>query len=422
MFANPRLHALRTLTALAVVGAALLHAAAPEVPSALAQSRPRCTDPRGVIEGTVFRADGQPAAGAQVQAVVAMSSLPGEAVLATAVADEGGRYRLDLLCFTEYRVKATLLTSAGALSGVYDKDGDGVPDGVALTEAVPAASGIDIVLGQTPVPPTAPPPLLPTRAPAPACTITDGEIRGMVLDGSGNPVAGAAIQFRGRTVAGINRPLTYSAADGTYVLSDLCEGTYYVVASKTLADGTTRSGMHPDPVELSPDSRTRTGIDIVLSAASSRATPTPADAPTAPPPTAVPGPSTTCRLVGSAAGTVALATGEGVGGATIQLVAQASAALAQPPLVVATSGPDGAWRAPRVCAGAYTVLAAKITAAQALVGVLDADGDARPDVVRIDASTPALSGLAITLRDVLAPAPNPFWRRGQAWPTLVDAR
>ena len=97
---------------------------------------PRCTDPQGSITGLVRDQNGDPVAGARVEA-------HGPGGKAKAESGEGGSYLLEDLCPGDYRLKAQ---ARGGGAGQPDTDGDGRPDLVKLTTDAPAATGVDIVL------------------------------------------------------------------------------------------------------------------------------------------------------------------------------------------------------------------------------------------------------------------------------------
>jgi len=203
---------------------------------------PSCRDGAGTIAGTVTDASGAPVEGARVNA----SRSKGGALTAA-----DGTYELTGQCLGATIVQAAK-PEVGA--GAYDADDNGKADKVILTADTPSAGGIDITLAPRPERP----------APPAACEGGTGSIAGTVTDSDGNAVEGAEVKAHG---AGNRGSDATSAADGTYAITGLCAGNLGVEAHKRDvgqgaydADGDGK----PDPVTLTADAPSASGIDIVL--------------------------------------------------------------------------------------------------------------------------------------------------------------
>jgi len=202
---------------------------------------PTCQNGTGSIAGVVKDSTGT----AVISATVRASSRAGSASAKTAA---DGSYSLTGLCNGSYSVGAD---KRGVGSGIYDTDGDGHHTPVVIADASPAATGINIALGQ--------------HGQGNLCQGGTGSIAGSVKDSAGAAVEGATV----KASSWAGRATATTAADGSYSLTGLCHGNYHVSADKQGvgagvydADG----DGHHTPVILNGTASSATGVDIALAA------------------------------------------------------------------------------------------------------------------------------------------------------------
>jgi hypothetical protein len=211
-----------------------------------------CAGPRGTIGGLVKDMDGHAVAGAQVQVV-------GLHAYQQVETGTDGRYAFGQLCSGSYQLVAYVDDPAKAQVGVYDADGDGTPDDVNLTDAVPGATGIDITLrSYDPVPE----PQLPT------CANAQGSVEGVVTDKAGHAVADAEVAIFTDTGA---YTTVRSDDQGHYRTAQLCSGGYMAVGYKWIGQNDVQLGVYdidgdgqPDTIQLTDAQPAARGIDITL--------------------------------------------------------------------------------------------------------------------------------------------------------------
>lgn len=390
---------------LAAAGLAALALALVWAPATRAvPAQQRCAVPSATVAGQVFDESGAAQAGAQVMIQQGPTAAGDFVTVASARSDEAGAYLAERFCPGSYRVAAQSQTIAGVLTGVYDADGDGEADTLTLTEDAPAADGIDLSLA----------PVAQDPAPGqPACSITDGSIAGVVTgpDGgppSADPATTVLVEASSSTAATPGHSASVeTAADGSFLLEDLCEGEYYVKASLLSADGSVLAfGYYvSDPnarasaVVIGEDDRNKEGIDIRLMHRGVQ--PRPTAVPTARPPL--------CDWSeGEVAGAVLQANGNAAIGATLFL-SGASTGSGRGPVYTTHADRVGAYGFEDICAGDYIVTAQLLDAAGTIRGrgYYDADGDGQPDVIAIGMDRPSLEGIDIVLGASVSPTPVP---------------
>lgn len=342
-----------------------------------------CDTPIGSVAGRVFESDGQTPA-VDVKVVLGTTELSdawGQSLRYYVEPDAAGRYRVEELCPAEYELFAYSADADGPTGeawGIYDPDGDGQPDSVAITLDDPAAEDIDLTMSSS--------------GPEPVATCQDGQgvIEGHVLDEDGQAVAGAQVQISGPSMVGLE-----TDEQGVYRAEGLCEGDYALAA---LDLDTGRVGIYdadgddqPDTVELSANLLAVSDIDIVLTETVGGIVISPGQ----------PAPAACDVALGSVEGRVFEDDGrKPAQDVTVMLVAtDLNDAWGQSLRYQVETDPSGRYRVEDLCPAEYQLLAYRSNASGEAWGSYDPDGDGRADGIVITDEAPAAQGIDVTLSE-----------------------
>lgn len=205
-----------------------------------------------------------------------------------------------------------------------------------------------------------------SRGRAPACQGGTGSIAGKVTDAAGAPVEGATVRASGW----VGRAEGTTAADGSYALTALCNGSYDVRAEKRgIGSGSydADNDGHATPVTIADTAQAATGINIALGQRAS---------------------ANLCQGgTGTISGKVTDSAGAAVEGATVKSGSWAGK-------VEATTAADGSYTLSGLCHGVYTVSASKQGVGG---GVYDDDNDGHSTPIVLTGAATSASGIDISL-------------------------
>jgi hypothetical protein len=199
----------------------------------------------GSIAGTVTDAAGAPLAGITVGAYGPLDTWLGSAY---AVTDAHGRYTLDGVVPSVYRVVFLAPPASGAVSEWYDDASRRAQAGVVTVAAGAGVEGIDAGLA----------------------AFDGGSVAGRVTDAGGAPVAQAQVWAYGTTDGYVGSAAAITNADGTYELAALATGTYKLLFRPIASPGLRAEWYDDAPSRTAgaavtiASGSTQTGVDAAL--------------------------------------------------------------------------------------------------------------------------------------------------------------